>query len=101
MHKASIAAGDAREVRRLARRKEDGKRAGKVAQKVLDWGVPVLESSITLVADGRLLYRRRDAMELRAPNRSKILRRCCGVQRGACRRCAARPASAPLNGPRG
>ena len=55
---------DAGEVRRLTRRKEDGKRAGKVAQKVLDWGVPVLESSITLVADGRLLYRGHDAMEL-------------------------------------
>src|SRR5579864_9390309 len=55
---------DAAEVRRLARRKEDGKRAGKVAQKVLDWGVPVLESSITLVADGRLLYRGHDAMTL-------------------------------------
>ncbi|MET3230075.1 UNVERIFIED_ORG: citrate synthase [Burkholderia sp. 1263] len=55
---------DAGEVRRLARRKKDGKRAGKVAQKVLDWGVPVLESSITLVAEGRLLYRGHDAMEL-------------------------------------
>jgi citrate synthase len=55
---------DAAEVRRLARRKEDGKRAGKVAQKVLDWGVPVLESSITLVAKGRLLYRGHDAMAL-------------------------------------
>ncbi|QCP48469.1 helix-turn-helix domain-containing protein [Trinickia violacea] len=55
---------DADEVRRLARRKEDGKRAGKVAQKVLDWGVPVLESRITLVADGRLFYRGHDAIEL-------------------------------------
>ena len=55
---------DAAEVRRLARRKADGKRAGKVAQKVLDWGVPVLESSITLIADGHLLYRGRDAVEL-------------------------------------
>jgi citrate synthase len=55
---------DAAEVRRLARRKADGKRAGKVAQKVLDWGVPVLESSITLVADGHLLYRGHDAIEL-------------------------------------
>jgi citrate synthase len=55
---------DAGEVRRLARRKADGKRAGKVAQKVLDWGVPVLESSITLVTDGRLLYRGHDAIEL-------------------------------------
>lgn len=54
----------AEEVRRLARRKADGKRAGKVAQKVLDWGVPVLESRITLIAEGRLLYRGRDAVEL-------------------------------------
>ena len=55
---------DAAEVRRLARRKADGKRAGKVAQKVLDWGVPVLESSITLIADGHLFYRGRDVVEL-------------------------------------
>jgi len=55
---------DADEVRRLARRKADGKRAGKVAQKVLDWGVPVLESSITLIADGKLHYRGRDAIDL-------------------------------------
>jgi citrate synthase len=53
---------DADEVRRLARRKADGKRAGKVAQKVLDWGVPVLESAITLIADGRLFYRGHDAI---------------------------------------
>lgn len=52
------------EVRRLARRKADGKRAGKVAQKVLDWGVPVLESRITSIADGRLLYRGWNAVEL-------------------------------------
>lgn len=52
------------EVRRLARRKADGKRAGKVAQKVLDWGVPVLESRITLIAEGRLLYRGHDAIAL-------------------------------------
>ena len=52
------------DVRRLARRKADGRRAGKVAQKVLDWGVPVLESSITLIADGRLFYRGHDAVEL-------------------------------------
>ncbi|MGH8781411.1 citrate/2-methylcitrate synthase [Paraburkholderia sp.] len=55
---------DAAEVRRLARRKADGKRAGKVAQKVLDWGVPVLESSITLIADGHLYYRGHDATAL-------------------------------------
>ena len=52
------------DVRRLARRKADGKRAGKVAQKVLDWGVPVLESRITLIHEQRLYYRGRDAMAL-------------------------------------
>ncbi|HEY1611014.1 MAG TPA: citrate synthase family protein [Paraburkholderia sp.] len=56
----------AADVRRLARRKADGRRAGKVAQKVLDWGVPVLESSITLIADARLFYRGHDAVELAA-----------------------------------
>jgi citrate synthase len=54
----------AADVRRLARRKADGRRAGKVAQKVLDWGVPVLESSITLIADGRLFYRGHDVIGL-------------------------------------
>ena len=65
----SVPDGDSRrrmyfadDVRRLAARKADGKRSGKVAQKVLDWGVPVLESKITLVADGRLFYRGHDAM---------------------------------------
>ena len=54
----------AAEVRLLARRKADGKRAGKVAQKVLDWGVPVLESSITLIDGGKLFYRGHDALDL-------------------------------------
>jgi citrate synthase len=52
------------DVQRLARRRSDGKRAGKVAQQVLDWGVPVLESRLTLVEEGRLSYRGQDAIEL-------------------------------------
>jgi citrate synthase len=52
------------EVQRLARRRGDGKRAGKVAQQVLDWGVPVLESRLTLVEGGRLSYRGQDAIAL-------------------------------------
>ncbi|AOJ01170.1 citrate synthase [Burkholderia mayonis] len=55
---------DANEVRLLARRRADAKRAGNVAERTLDWGVPVLESRITQVADGKLSYRGRDAIAL-------------------------------------
>ncbi|WP_006489668.1 MerR family DNA-binding transcriptional regulator, partial [Burkholderia cenocepacia] len=55
---------DANEVRLLARRRADAKRAGGVAERSLDWGVPVLESRITQIADGRLRYRGADAIAL-------------------------------------
>ncbi|KFG97494.1 citrate synthase [Burkholderia paludis] len=55
---------DADEVRLLARRRADAKRAGAVAERSLDWGVPVLESRITQIADGRLRYRGADAIAL-------------------------------------
>ncbi|EMH3295171.1 helix-turn-helix domain-containing protein, partial [Burkholderia multivorans] len=55
---------DADEVRLLARRRADAKRAGGVAERSLDWGVPVLESRITQIADGRLRYRGADAIAL-------------------------------------
>ncbi|HHY6928498.1 TPA: citrate/2-methylcitrate synthase [Burkholderia ambifaria] len=55
---------DADEVRLLARRRADAKRAGGVAERSLDWGVPVLESQITQIADGRLHYRGADAIAL-------------------------------------
>ncbi|AIO66424.1 citrate/2-methylcitrate synthase [Burkholderia oklahomensis] len=55
---------DADEVRLLARRRADAKRAGNVAERTLDWGVPVLESRITQIADGKLSYRGRDAIAL-------------------------------------
>ncbi|KWN78542.1 citrate/2-methylcitrate synthase [Burkholderia ubonensis] len=57
---------DADEVRLLARRRADAKRAGGVAERSLDWGVPVLESRITQIADGRLFYRGADATALAA-----------------------------------
>lgn len=44
---------DANEVRLLARRRANAKRTGGVAERSLDWGVPVLESRITLFAAGR------------------------------------------------
>ncbi|WGS41212.1 MerR family DNA-binding transcriptional regulator [Burkholderia sp. JSH-S8] len=55
---------DADAVRLLARRRADAKRAGGVAERSLDWGVPVLESRITQIAGGRLLYRGADALAL-------------------------------------
>ncbi|SFU87712.1 citrate synthase family protein [Pseudoduganella namucuonensis] len=54
------------EVLRLAARKADGKRAGHAVQAAMSWGVPVLESRISLIADGKLYYRGRDACELAA-----------------------------------
>ncbi|KGE07157.1 MULTISPECIES: citrate/2-methylcitrate synthase [Burkholderia] len=57
---------DADEVRLLARRRADAKRAGGVAERSLDWGVPVLESSITQIVGGRPHYRGRDAIGLAA-----------------------------------
>lgn len=55
---------EADEVRLLARRRADAKRAGKVAERTLDWGVPVLESRITQIANGTLRYRGHDAIAL-------------------------------------
>jgi citrate synthase len=68
---SSIADGTARskryaheEVLRLAARKADGKRAGHAVEAAMSWGVPVLESRISLIADGKLYYRGRDTNEL-------------------------------------
>lgn len=52
------------DVVRLKERKELRKEPERAAPKALDWGAPVLESAITLVRDGRLYYRGRDAIEL-------------------------------------
>jgi citrate synthase len=38
--------------------------AEKAVPKALSWGLPVLESALTLIRDGRLYYRGRDAVEL-------------------------------------
>jgi citrate synthase len=45
------------EVLRLLARTTDSKRAGGAAESAIDWGVPVLESRITQVTDGKLYYR--------------------------------------------
>jgi citrate synthase len=51
-------------VDRLAAERRRGRRPKEVARSTLDWGVPVLESALTLIRDGRLYYRGHDATGL-------------------------------------
>ena len=52
------------DVERLRSRAEERRNPAKAAEHALRWGVPVLESAITLIADGQLFYRGHDATEL-------------------------------------
>ncbi|MCU1244197.1 MAG: Citrate synthase [Acidobacteria bacterium] len=52
------------DVEGLRRRNEERRDPEKAARRALQWGVPVLESAITLIAHGRLYYRGRDVAEL-------------------------------------
>jgi citrate synthase len=52
------------DVLRLKDKKELRKEPEKAAPKALSWGMPVLESALTLIRDGRLYYRGRDAVDL-------------------------------------
>ena len=54
----------AEDVERLRARAEERRDPHKVAERALRWGVPVLESAITLIDDGRLFYRGREVAEL-------------------------------------
>ncbi|HKS21704.1 MAG TPA: citrate synthase family protein [Thermoanaerobaculia bacterium] len=54
----------AEDVERLKARAEERRDPRKVAERALHWGVPVLESAITLIDNGRLYYRGRDVGEL-------------------------------------
>ncbi|TWB22025.1 citrate synthase [Nitrospirillum amazonense] len=56
----------AAEVDRLALTRIRGRRPKDIAKATLDWGLPVLESAITLIQDGHLYYRGRDAVDLSA-----------------------------------
>lgn len=51
-------------VDQLAGERRRGRRPKEVARATLDWGVPVLESGITLIEAGRLYYKGIDATEL-------------------------------------
>jgi citrate synthase len=52
------------DVERLRRRTEERRDPSKAAARALHWGVPVLESSITLIDGARLYYRGHDAVAL-------------------------------------
>jgi len=52
------------DVARLKRRRDVGRKAESIAASALDFGTPVLESSLTLIENGRLYYRGWDAAEL-------------------------------------
>jgi len=52
------------DVLRLAARKNDAKRGGQTATAAMHWGLPVLETQISQILDGRLLYRGCDATAL-------------------------------------
>src|SRR5216110_315941 len=52
------------DVDRLRRRSEERRDPEKAAGNALQWGMPILESSISLMANGRLYYRGHDAAEL-------------------------------------
>src|SRR6185503_10200847 len=52
------------DVERLRMRAEERRNPEKTAENALRWGVPVLESSITLIDDGALYYRGHDVATL-------------------------------------
>jgi citrate synthase len=52
------------DVSRLKRRRDVGRKAESIAASALDFGTPVLESSLTLIENGRLFYRGHDATRL-------------------------------------
>lgn len=52
------------DVERLRSRAEERRNPEKAAEHALRWGVPVLESAITLIDNGKLFYRGHDAAEL-------------------------------------
>lgn len=56
----------AADVERLATSRRRGRKPREVARAALDWGLPVLESRLTLIQDGRLYYRGEDATTLAA-----------------------------------
>src|SRR5437763_1399451 len=54
----------AEDVDAMRSRGEERRDPAKIGERTLHWGVPVLESAITLIENGRLYYRGHDAAEL-------------------------------------
>ncbi len=54
----------AEDVERLLERKRLRREPDRAGERFLDWGAPVVESSISLIDRGRLYYRGRDVLEL-------------------------------------
>lgn len=52
------------DVARLADQRSGGRRPRQVVRHALDWGLPVMESAITLIDHGQLFYRGMPALEL-------------------------------------
>lgn len=58
----------AEDIARLKGRRQMWRDPAKATEGALHWGSPLLESAITLIADGRLYYRGHDAIELAERN---------------------------------
>ncbi len=54
------------DIRALKERRQQRRNPARVAQVALHWGLPVLDSAISLIADGRLFYRGLDVATLAA-----------------------------------
>ncbi|HEY6454380.1 MAG TPA: citrate synthase family protein [Steroidobacteraceae bacterium] len=52
------------DIERFVARTQERRNPEKAAQQALHWGMPILESAITLVADGRIYYRGQDVSVL-------------------------------------
>ncbi|MCY1665591.1 citrate synthase family protein [Rhizobium sp. SL86] len=52
------------DIEQLKKRKSVGRRPKEAAATALDWGLPVMTSAITLIDQGRLIYRGQDALQL-------------------------------------
>jgi citrate synthase len=79
------------DVQALTARKARGRKAANVAKGAIAWGEPVLTSSITTVADGRLYYRGRDAVVLAASETFEGVARLLRDDDGVARRHTERP----------
>ncbi len=85
----------ASDVATLTARKSRGRKVAEVAQSAIAWGEPVLASSITTVANGRLYYRGRDAVTLSQTETFEAVARLLRGGHGAALKRADRPEAPP------